>query len=456
MAIVAFFLGLAVGIGFWLCQQFWMRQQLRQWLGGQTVDSFGLYMPIMSRLRRVIAWMKQERQQLEAQVEEGRQLLQVAPVGYLQVDEENQLVWCNSQAQEILQIQKWEPSSPRLLLKFVRSYELDQLIDNTRQQQKPQMREWVFHPACQNGSEMGKTRSLTLRGYSWPLGEGQVGVFLENRQPLVTLAQNRDRWMNDLAHELKTPLTSISLVAEALQGRLEPPWSQRVERLSGETNRLIKLVQDWLELSHLEVDPGDKLVIKPVELCALIQSVWQTLEPLARPKQINFEYSGPEQVWIEADESKLYRVFLNILDNSIRYSSPQGKIQAIIGTEMVVMGSPNNQPTWERELVQIDMIDSGSGFSPSDIPYIFERLYRGDPARARPSVDPTQSPGKAYSNSPGSGLGLAIAEQIITAHGGTIKASNHPDTGGAWLQLRLPCDSRSETLRDRAVLNPNP
>ncbi|MCT7983570.1 PAS domain-containing sensor histidine kinase [Laspinema sp. A4] len=449
MAIVAFFLGLAVGIGFWLCQQFWMRQQLQHWLGGLPIDSFGLYMPMMSRLRRAIAWMKQERQQLEAQVEEGRQLLQVAPVGYLQVDEENQLVWCNSQAQEILQIQKWEPSSPRLLLKFVRSYELDQLIDNTRQQQKAQVREWVFHPACQNGSEMGKTRSLTLRGCSWPLGEGQVGVFLENRQPLVTLAQNRDRWMNDLAHELKTPLTSISLVAEALQGRLEPPWSQRVERLSGETNRLIKLVQDWLELTHLEVDPGDKLVLKSVDLCALIQSVWQTLEPLARPKQINFEYSGPEQVFIEADESKLYRVFLNILDNSIRYSSPQGKIQALIATEILgERSSPHSQLTWEREIVQIDMIDSGSGFSPSDIPYIFERLYRGDPARARQSLDPNQSQGKAYSTSPGSGLGLAIAEQIVIAHGGTIKANNHPDTGGAWLQLRLP--------GDRAVLHPHP
>ncbi|MCT7977347.1 sensor histidine kinase [Laspinema olomoucense] len=447
MAIVAFFLGLAVGIGFWLCQQFWMRQQLQQWLGGQTVDSFGSYMPIMSRLRRVIAWMKQERQQLEAQLEEGRQLLQVAPVGYLQVDEENQLVWCNSQAQEILQIHKWEPSSPRLLLKFVRSYELDHLIEQTRQEQKAQVREWVFHPACQNGSEMGKTRSLTLRGYSWPLGEGQVGVFLENRQPLVTLAQNRDRWMNDLAHELKTPLTSISLVAEALQGRLEPPWSQRVERLSGETNRLIKLVQDWLELTHLEVDPGNKLVLKSVDICALIQSVWQTLEPLARQKQLNFEYSGPEQVFLEADESKLYRVFLNILDNSIRYSSPQGKIQAIIATEIVGDRSPHPQPTLEHEIIQIDMIDSGAGFSLSDLPYIFDRLYRGDPARARQSLDPTQSSGKAYATSPGSGLGLAIAQQIITAHGGTIKASNHPQTGGAWLQLRLPCD--------RALLNPN-
>ncbi len=445
MAIAAFFLGLAVGIGFWLCQQFWMRQQLRQWLGGLPIDSFGSYTPIMSRLRRAIAWMKQERQELEAQLETGRQLLQVAPIGYLQVDEENQLLWCNSQAQEILQM-KWEPSSPRLLLKFVRSYELDQLIDNTRQQQKAQVREWVFHPACQNGSEMGKTRSLTLRGYSWPLADGQVGVFLENRQPLVTLAQNRDRWMNDLAHELKTPLTSISLVAEALQGRLEPPWSQRVERLSGETNRLIKLVHDWLELTHLEVDPADKLVNTSVDICALLQSVWQTLEPLARQKQLNFEYSGPAQVSIEADESKLYRVFLNILDNSIRYSSPQGTIQALIATELFLdrrSPSPRNQ---EQEMVQIDMIDAGSGFSPSDLPYIFDRLYRGDPARARQPLDRTSSPGKPYSTSSGSGLGLAIAQQIIVAHGGTIKASNHPQTGGAWLQLQLP--------RDRGALDP--
>jgi len=437
MALVAFFLGLALGMGFWLGEQLWLRKQLRQFLGGLPMDSFGLYMPMMSRLRRAISLIRQEQQELEAQLQTWHQLVQLAPIGYLQVDEENQLLWCNEQAQQLLQIQKWEPHSPRLLLKFVRSYELDQLIETTRQQQKPQMREWVFHPACQSGSDVGKTRSLTLRGHSCPLNNGQVGVFLENRQPLVSLAQNRNRWISDLAHELKTPLTSIRLVAEALQGRLEPPWRQRVERLFEETNRLIQLVQDWLELSQMEVDPGNNLACKSVELHGLIQSVWQTLEPLARQKQLHLEYSGSDAVWIQADESRIYRVFLNILDNSIRYTPDRGTIQAIV-TLLSGEETPTIVEVGDRAWVQIDIIDSGSGFSDSDLPYVFDRLYRGDPARSRQVAESSDRKTKASGVSAGCGLGLAIADQIVRAHGGSIKARNHPEIGGAWLQIKLP------------------
>ena len=91
---------------------------------------------------------------------------------------------------------------------------------------------------------MGEVRSLTLRTFSWPLPKGQVGVFLENRQPLVELSQNRYQWFSDLAHELRTPLTSIRLVAEALQGRLELPTRRWVDQLLNETNRLINLVHN--------------------------------------------------------------------------------------------------------------------------------------------------------------------------------------------------------------------
>jgi two-component system phosphate regulon sensor histidine kinase PhoR len=87
-------------------------------------------------------------------------------------------------------------------------------------------------------------------------------------------------------------------------------------------------------------------------------------------------------------------------------------------------------------LIQIDIIDSGTGFSESDLPHVFERLYRGDASRQRQPV--TSKSSVALARSSGSGLGLSIVQQIIQAHNGTIKASNHPETGGAWLQIKLP------------------
>jgi hypothetical protein len=74
-------------------------------------------------------------------------------VGYLQVDEENRLLWCNEQARQLLQIDRWEPGQLRLLLELVRSYELDQLIEQTRYRQQPDIREWVFHPPAWMGQQ---------------------------------------------------------------------------------------------------------------------------------------------------------------------------------------------------------------------------------------------------------------------------------------------------------------
>lgn len=434
MSLVAFFLGLALGIGFWFCWQAWLNRQLGQILRSLPTGGTVLALPILSRLRRGINLANQERQDLEFQLQTWQQILQVAPVGYLMVDEDNQLLWCNEQARQLLNIDRWEPGQVRLLLELVRSYDLDQLIEQTRLQQQSCQQDWVFHPTFPDAEAMGKSASITLRAYSWPLSAGKVCVFLENRQGFVELSQARDRWMSDLAHELRTPLTSIQLVVENLQKRLEPPLSRWVERLLPEVNRLINLVQDWLELSQLEVDPSKKLNRQPLELHSLIQSVWQTLEPLARAKQLSLDYSGAQELWIVADESRLYRVFLNILDNSIKYSPIEGII--IVEVNLLLREDAANQ-------VQINVIDSGMGFLEADLPYVFERLYRGDRSRTRQTTSVSRGenlpPEEAgISSTTGSGLGLAIVRQIILAHGGTITASNHPQTRGAWLKIELP------------------
>ncbi|MEH2397090.1 sensor histidine kinase [Nostoc sp.] len=426
MLLLGFFLGLTVGIGFWVWQQVQLNRYLGRLLRPLTSHSDKMGLLLFPALRQEIAMVKQQRQDLQQSLQTYQDLLDFAPVGYLQVDEENQLLWCNQQAQEILYLQRWQPEQVRLLLELVRSYELDHLIEQTRDRQKPQTREWIFHPSCDDAVEMATIKSLALRASSLPLPNGQVGVFLENRQPLLDINQIRDRSFSDLAHELRTPLTSIRLVVETLQTRLEPPLDRWVNRLMQEVDRLINLVQSWLELTQMEANPNMQLQAKAVELRSLIASVWETLEPLAGRQHLSLAYSGLENLWIKADEARIYQVFLNLLDNSIKYSLPNTSIHV----ETKILSTKDNDGA--SPILEINLIDSGVGFSEADLPHVFERFYRGDKARTHFPQD-SNSIGAIVGN----GLGLAIVEQILLAHGASIKAMNHPETGGAWMQLQF-------------------
>ncbi|MFH7030338.1 MAG: sensor histidine kinase [Heteroscytonema crispum UTEX LB 1556] len=424
-------IGLTVGIGFWVWQQIQLNRYLGRVFRPLTSPSDEVALPLIPRLRQEISLVKQHRQDLQGLLETYEDLLDAAPVGYLQVDEENQLLWCNQQAREILYLQRWQPGQVRLLLELVRSYELDQLIEQTRDRQQPQIKQWVFHPSCENAAAMLKVKSVALRASSLPLPQGQVGVFLENRQPMLDMNQSRDRAFSDLAHELRTPLTSIRLVVETLQDRLQPPLSSWVSRLQQEVDRLINLVQSWLELTQLETNPTIQLHPQPVEVRSLIARVWGTLEPIAQRQQIQLAYCGPETLWIKADESRIYQVFLNLLDNSIKYSPPCAKIE--IQVKIIYVNNNPEEKSGGSPRLGISIIDSGVGFSETDLPHVFERFYRGDQSRTRSSQDSNTA-----TTIVGSGLGLAIVEQIVLAHGGSIKAMNHPQTGGAWLKIELP------------------
>lgn len=436
-----FFLGLALGITLCLGQRWWLNRQIHRLLEVLLPEAISIDLPMWSRLKRAIALTQQYQQHQAEQLTTWQQILQVAPVGFLRVDAENQLLWCNQQAQKLLRIHSsGRLGSTHLLIALVRSYELDQLIEQTRTEQQSQVREWLFYPFSQDAEEIGDRRlGVTLRAHSCLLPDGEIGVFLENRQPLVKLAQSRNQWVSDLAHELRTPLTSIQLVVEMLQGRLDPSWNQRIERLLYEINRLIHLVQDWLELSQMEIAPSQHLSCKPLNLYGLIHSVWQSLEPLASQKQLTLNYSGGENLSVEADEARLYRVFLNIFDNSIRYSPPESSIQAVVSP--VTAAESHLAKTSQVACgIQIDIIDAGSGFPESDLSSVFDRFYRADSSRTKQVTvaSPPMGNGSSLPLSTGTGLGLAIVKQIVEAHGGWVTAQNHPETGGACLKIWLP------------------
>ena len=430
-----FLFGLSIGIGVVVWQHYRWRKRLKELINSFSSQSDrSITLPPMYLVRREIENLQLARREIAQERDNWQRLVDQAPIGYILVDEDNQLLWCNQQAQVLLKLDRWRWGEVRLLLELVRSYELDRLIERTRQSQQKQTQKWVFyHTRYASGkndsvieeADSNTVQAIALKAYSFPLPDRQIGVFLVNRQPLVNLSQSRDRAVSDLSHELKTPLTSISLVAENLLNRLQDPERRWVQQMSREANRLIELVQEWLDLTQFEAEPQRTLRYEMVHLPEMINSIWQTLEPIARKKHIRLELKGDKSLAIEGDRSRLIQVFLNLLDNAIKHSPDKGLITVKIGTEHPQIQEYDAQD--EQNVATIDIIDLGTGFTDSDLPHVFERLYRGEESRTR----------KGY-HSGGSGLGLAIVQQIVQAHGGAIEAKNHPDLGGAWLKVRLP------------------
>jgi two-component system phosphate regulon sensor histidine kinase PhoR len=457
MAAVEFILGLSIGIGIHLWRQYLFKNQLKKLLQSFSPPADWITsLPVLSIVRRELTYLHQQQQQLERDRQVWQELMEQAPVGYLRVDGENQLLWCNQQTRKLLKIDRWQPGQVRLLLELVRSYELDQLIEKTRQLQQPQVQEWVFYftgyvstqKETKNQTDLSYSsppvstgvQSVALAGYSFPLPQNEVGIFLLDRQELLEISQTRDRAFADLTHELRTPLTSISLVAENLLKRLQDPERRWVEQMLRETNRLIQLVQEWLDLAQLQADPIKSLQYQALDLGELIFSVWHALEPLAQKKRVTFVYSSKKKVSLEADKSRLIQVFFNLLDNAIKHSPIGGQIFVAFSNIETNSVSETNQT------IKIDIIDSGTGFTSADLPYVFQRLYRGDKSRTRQASCSVPA-------SRGSGLGLAIVQQIIQAHGGSITAKNHPETGGAWLEINLPPKKSQKILPNSVTEN---
>lgn len=226
----------------------------------------------------------------------------------------------------------------------------------------------------------------------------------------------RRDFVANVSHELKTPATSLKLLAESLVEILdEDPEQARffAQRLKSETERLAHLTSDLLDLARLESEEGLQNP-GPVDVRSVLMVVLARLRPAAKGKNITLSWkrSGSAGLYeIRGDETQLTSMFANLVENAIKYTPRGGRVD--------VEGESS-----ERE-VAVRVSDTGIGIPEGSLPRIFERFYRVDKARSKETG--------------GTGLGLSIVRHVAEKHGGTVAVESSVGEGTTFT-VRLPRD----------------
>jgi signal transduction histidine kinase len=221
----------------------------------------------------------------------------------------------------------------------------------------------------------------------------------------------RRRMMNDIAHELRTPLTVMQGHLEALQDGVFPMTRESLQPVYEQTLLLKRLVSDMRDLALAEAGQM-ALDIAPMDVGALLRRVAARFRPAAEGRGIALTVTADAGLApVRADAQRMEQVLGNLLSNALRHTPRDGNV-ALAAAE-----APDG--------LRITVQDTGEGIAPEDLSHVFERFYRGDPARHR---------GEGQS-----GLGLAIARELVRAHGGEITARSTLGQG-ATFEIRLPRD----------------
>ncbi len=210
----------------------------------------------------------------------------------------------------------------------------------------------------------------------------------------------------DIAHQLRTPLTSINLILSLL--RNESDESKRRSMLREAEELLLQM--DWLINTLLKLSRLDAGIVvfenEPVEVSSLISKTLRPLRISMELRSITLQVAVPDGMTIQGDQGWLAEALQNILKNCMQSIDHDGNIE-ITGEDNLLFG-------------EIIIRDHGAGFSKEVLSHLFERFYRGD-----------------NNSAAGYGIGMALCRMIITRQGGTVTAGNHPQ-GGAVFAIRFP------------------
>ncbi|HUI29314.1 MAG TPA: ATP-binding protein [Candidatus Acidoferrales bacterium] len=223
----------------------------------------------------------------------------------------------------------------------------------------------------------------------------------------------------DASHELKTPLTILlGEIEVALKNPRTPEDYQNIlESAVEEIRRITNIVDDLLTIARLE--SGQLPLLKqPVRIDELLLDAISRVSGYAAQHSVRVNYevkSGSghesEEVFVQGDRDKLLSIFINLLDNAIKYSKPNGTVKVVQKTE--------------DKFARLEIIDTGIGIPSSDLPHVFDRFYRADKSRS------------ASGTRRGSGLGLSISRFLVQAHGGSIQIESQEEEGTI-VTVRLP------------------
>jgi signal transduction histidine kinase len=239
---------------------------------------------------------------------------------------------------------------------------------------------------------------------------GQLAAsFNRMAESLRRIERLRKTLMIDVAHELRTPLTNIRGYLEALVDGVAPPTKETFELLQEETMRLIHLLEDVLRLAKADAARTD-LHKAEVRIKDLILQELDIFRPQFDSKKIRIETQFEKGVdRLLADPDKITQVVVNLLQNACQYTPTGGSVR--IHTE---------QSLGE---MKITLANSGGEISPKDLPFIFERFYRGEKSRSREHG--------------GAGIGLAIVKELVEAHDGRVGAEISENETRIWFSLPL-------------------
>jgi len=246
---------------------------------------------------------------------------------------------------------------------------------------------------------------------------GQLSrAFNEMADGLENAEQIKNDFISSVSHELRTPLTAIKGWGETLNLGYDPEtFTKGMKVITGETQRLERMVEELLDFSRIQ-SGHFTLQMTTIDVIAELEDALLIYIDKAKKEGIALTYNEPEFLCaVIGDKNRLRQVFINIIDNALKYTETGGAID--------ILAEKNDSS------VVISVTDSGAGIAPEDLPKVKQKFY------------------KANSTKHGSGIGLAVADEIITMHGGLLEVESELGYGTT-VTITLPLAPKKERSED--------
>jgi two-component system phosphate regulon sensor histidine kinase PhoR len=294
---------------------------------------------------------------------------------------------------------------------WTRQYQLQELVEKTLQGEKMPPTYFMFDH-----------RSLEAHARVIRHNRQRVAVALavHDVTELQRLTRIRRDFVANISHELRTPVTSIQLLAETLRnGAINDKklGGQLVKKITTQADTLSQLAQELMDLSMIESGQAP-LKLGIYSLFDIAQAQIERMQPQAERKHLQLNIEIPPGLKVLADETMLGRVIGNLLHNGIKFTE---KGHVTIAADPASISTGKDGDDW----IMVSVTDTGIGMPPAELDRVFERFYKVDQARSRKKS--------------GTGLGLAIARHVIEAHGGRIWAKSD-GYSGATIFFTLPLE----------------